>query len=203
MSLGVARRYRQGRRKDSAAETRDRIVRATFELHAEKGMVATSMRDIAERAGVSIGSVYNHFPTYDHAVSACGAYALSLVPPPSAGIFEGAQGRAERVRRLASAAFAQFERLPALSYIPVEQDKVPALRQFAAQELAGRLALAAEALSARESDGTVRTLAALLDQGAYRALRDVGLSTGEAAQRMAEVANAWLDLQLNSRKESA
>jgi AcrR family transcriptional regulator len=199
----LARRYRQARRKDSAAETRERIVRATFELHSEKGVVATSMRDIAERAGVSIGSVYNHFPTYDHAISACGAYASSFAPAPGAEIFAGAEDRAERVRRLASATFAHFERLPALGYVAAEQDKLPVLKPFLEQERAGRLALAAAAVAAPEGDEAARTLAALLDLGAYRALTGLGLSTGEAAARIAEVANAWLDLQQpRSRREN-
>lgn len=203
MGPGLARRYQQARRKETAAETRERIVRATFELHAEKGIVATSMRDIAERAGVSIGSVYNHFPTYDQAIAACGAYAFAFAPSPSAEIFAGAEDRAERVRRLALATFAQFEALPALSFVAAEQDKLPVLKPFVAQERAGRLALAALALSAPESAEPVRTLAALLDLGAYQALKDVGLSTEAAARRIAEVANAWLELQPSSRMENA
>jgi AcrR family transcriptional regulator len=195
----VARAYRQARRRETAAETRERIVRATFELHAEKGIVATSMRDIAERAGVSVGSVYNHFPSYDQAIAACGAYAFSLAPPPGPAIFEGAADRAERVRRLAAAVFGQFERLPAFGRVAAEQDKAPVLKPFVAQERAGRLTLAGAALRQAEGSAAVQTLAALLDHGAYQALKDLGLTADQAAQRIAEVANAWLD----SRKESA
>jgi AcrR family transcriptional regulator len=195
----VARGYQQARRKETAAETRARIVRATFELHAEKGLVATSMRDIAERAGVSVGSVYNHFPSYDQAISACGAYAFSLGPPPSVALFEGVADRAERVRRLAAALFVQFERLRAFGYVVAEQDKLPVLKDVVARERAERLALAAAALGEEEETAAARTLAALLDHGAYQALKDLGLTADQAAARIAEVANAWLD----SRKENA
>ncbi|HEY0437700.1 MAG TPA: helix-turn-helix domain-containing protein, partial [Phenylobacterium sp.] len=66
----MARTYRQSKRGDTAEETRRRIVDACFELHREQGMVATTMKQIAERAGVSVGSVYHHFPTYDDAIRA-------------------------------------------------------------------------------------------------------------------------------------
>src|SRR5689334_7225769 len=101
----MARGYRQSRRGTSAEETRERIVRACFDLHAEQGIAATSMKQIAARAGVSVGSVYHHFPTYEDAILACGAHAFGLAPPPGPAIFEGAATRPERVARLAQALF--------------------------------------------------------------------------------------------------
>ena len=167
-------------------------MRATFELHAEQGIVATTMKQIAERAGVSVGSVYNHFPSYDQAIAACGAYAFSLGPEPSPALFEGVNDIAERVRRLAHAVFAQFERLRAFGYVTAEQDRLPVLKAFVDQERAARLALAAAALGEPETGEGARTLAALLDHGVYQALKDIGLGTRAAAARAAEVANAWL-----------
>ena len=67
------RTYQLGRRAESAEETRRRLVQATFELHGEQGIAATSMKQIADRAGVGIGTVYHHFPTLDETVMACGA----------------------------------------------------------------------------------------------------------------------------------
>lgn len=199
----MVRGYRQARRKETAEETRERIVRATFDLHAEKGIVATSMRDIAERAGVSVGSVYNHFPTYDDAVTACGAYAMSIAPPPSTALFGELSDRRERVRRLALAVFGQFEGLRALGHVIAEQERLPVLRSIVERERAERLTLAAAAVGAPETSEAARTLAALLDHRTYEALRDVGLTTEEAARRTAEVANAWLDLsQPQPKKEN-
>src|SRR5512142_2501630 len=104
------------------------------------------MKQIAERAEVSVGSVYNHFPTYDEAIMACGAYAFSLGPEPSLALFDGVEVRAERVRRLARSAFALFERLRAFGYVTAEQDRVPVLKAFVARERQTRLSLAAAAL---------------------------------------------------------
>jgi len=41
--------------------TRQSILQAAYELFLEKGYAATSMRAIAERAGLALGGIYNHF----------------------------------------------------------------------------------------------------------------------------------------------
>ncbi len=64
----MPRRYRVQKRADSAAATRQRLVEAIYALHMEQGIVDTTMKQIAARAGVGIGTVYNHFPTYPDAV---------------------------------------------------------------------------------------------------------------------------------------
>jgi len=66
----LPRKYHQEKRSATAEETRQRIVDATVALHAEKGIVATSVKDIAARADVGVGTVYHHFPTYDDVVRA-------------------------------------------------------------------------------------------------------------------------------------
>ncbi len=42
--------------------TRRAILEAAYELFLEQGYAATSMRQIAERAGLALGGIYNHFP---------------------------------------------------------------------------------------------------------------------------------------------
>ncbi len=53
---------------------RDAIARAALEVMFEKGLYGTSLRDICERAGISMGSLYVHFRTKEEAVLA--AFAL-------------------------------------------------------------------------------------------------------------------------------
>ena len=53
---------------------RDAIARATLEVMFEKGLYGTSLRDICEQAGISMGSLYVHFRTKEEAVLA--AFAL-------------------------------------------------------------------------------------------------------------------------------
>jgi AcrR family transcriptional regulator len=43
--------------------TRQSILQAAYELFHEKGYAATSMREIAERTGLALGGIYNHFAT--------------------------------------------------------------------------------------------------------------------------------------------
>lgn len=43
--------------------TREEIIRAAHDLFASQGYHGTSMRQIAGRAGIALGGVYNHFPT--------------------------------------------------------------------------------------------------------------------------------------------
>ena len=58
----ASRHYTQSKRGEAAESTRRRIVEATIALHGEQGIAATTMKQIAARAGVSVGSVYHHFP---------------------------------------------------------------------------------------------------------------------------------------------
>jgi len=58
------RSYQMGKRAESAAQTRQRIVQATMALHRDRGIAATTMKDIAARADVGIGTLYHHFPRY-------------------------------------------------------------------------------------------------------------------------------------------
>ena len=46
-----------------AERSRQAILDAAYRLFVEQGYAATSVRQIAERAGVALGSIYNHFPS--------------------------------------------------------------------------------------------------------------------------------------------
>jgi AcrR family transcriptional regulator len=45
--------------------TRQTIMEAAYDLFLEQGYAATSMRQIAERAGLALGGIYNHFLNKD------------------------------------------------------------------------------------------------------------------------------------------
>jgi AcrR family transcriptional regulator len=49
-------------------DTRDRIERAAIELFVEKGVTATTIRDIAGAVGVSEGALYRHFSSKEQLV---------------------------------------------------------------------------------------------------------------------------------------
>jgi len=197
------RGYQLGRRGEAAEETRRRIVAATFDLHAELGIANTSMKQIAERAAVSVGTVYHHFPTYADAIDACGAFAAKACPPPSEAMFVGASTRSERVARLARAWFDYYERLPALDSVRRDQHLADTLRTFVASEQSLRLRLAAKALGVGETGRRASVLAALVDLDACKAFRRHGFTVGEAADAAAALANAWLESPAAKRRRAA
>ena len=61
MARPVKRAYDTRRRQAQARETQAHIAEAARELFVERGWVATSIRDVAERAGVSVQTIYNAF----------------------------------------------------------------------------------------------------------------------------------------------
>lgn len=196
-STATTRSYRLGRRAEAADETRRRIVEATSVLHAERGIADTSMTDIAARAGVSVGTVYHHFPTYPDAIAACGAYTTEHTPAPTAAIFEGAKTRAERVAHLAAALFDYYERVPALDSVRRDRHVAESLEHYAAAEADNRLSLAARAIGVRKRNRKAALLAALLDLDVHRALHRQGFDTPNAAARVAALVNGWLDASQN------
>ncbi len=78
----MARKYELKQRAERVEETRRRIVEATSGLHLERGPAATSIAEIARRAGVQRRTVYNHFPDDSTLFEACSAHWRALHPPP-------------------------------------------------------------------------------------------------------------------------
>ena len=51
------------KRKDSAAGRRRLIEDTAVRLFCERGFCAVGLREIAQEAGISVGNIYNHFPS--------------------------------------------------------------------------------------------------------------------------------------------
>lgn len=63
MSDPVKRAYQSPLREEAARDTRRRIRQAATALFVEQGFVATTMKQVAARAGVAERTVYTAFPT--------------------------------------------------------------------------------------------------------------------------------------------
>jgi AcrR family transcriptional regulator len=186
------RSYQQKQRAEGAEETRRRIVQATFDLHGEQGIAATTMRHIAQKAGVSIGTVYHHFPTLDQTVQACGQMVMATFPPPTEAIFAGAATMRERLFRLARALFEHLDQV-GFDQVRPDQHRAPVVRQFVTEEEARRVELTRAALAPFAIDrDLIRIVAALLDIEVYRGLQRAGLSLDQAADAIADVIQARL-----------
>src|SRR5438094_6932973 len=121
------RRYRMERRAEGAEETRGRILQATMALHTEQGVLATSHKDIASRADVSVGTVYPHFPSVDSLVTACGAHVRDVLPLPGSEVINPRDPRRRRIESLARAIVALYARMPWLERLRTERHAVRAL----------------------------------------------------------------------------
>jgi AcrR family transcriptional regulator len=78
----IKRNYKKTRRAEQQDQTRERIVKATVALHEEIGPANTSIKAVAEKAGVQRLTVYRHFPDEVSLFQACTSHWLGLNPPP-------------------------------------------------------------------------------------------------------------------------
>ena len=179
------------KRAAAAAQTRQRIVEATCELHGEQGIAATSWDDIAARAGVGVGTVYRHFPSLDELIPACGAVTWRVIAPPDppaiAALFEDTDQPAERMETLVREAFAMYDRAaPWLHAIRRDGDVHPGVSQSRDDvEVALRALVDAALAPFTPTDRERAVVRAMIDLGTWEALRAQGLGPEE---RVAEVA---------------
>ncbi len=187
------RAYRGTRRAEMAEATRQRIVEATVALHAEKGIAATTLKDIAKRADVGWGTVYHHFPTYEDVVRACGAHMSTVTRPPTPQVFAGIRSITERIGVMVREVFAYYERYPQFERGRCDRDKFEVLRLGIARREQLLESVVREAVRPLpDGEKCVSTLVALTDFAVYRALTTAGMSTGEAAARVIDVVLAWI-----------
>jgi AcrR family transcriptional regulator len=183
----MPRKYELGRRAAAAGETRRRIVDATVALHAEHGIIATSYKDIARRADVGIGTVYNHFPTVDTLVMACGSRLRETTRPPEPDAIAGARSRRGRLQLLVSEVFGWYERYPSWRRGPADADKLEVLAGAVRARDAHLRALVRAAIGPDDDAMTETTVRALIDYEVFRTFVDAGLSTQDAADRVTKV----------------
>jgi AcrR family transcriptional regulator len=185
------RAYKLGRRAESAEDTRRRIVAATRALHVEQGVADTTVKQIARRADVSVGTVYHHFPTYDDMIRACGQLTFQMVRPPTELIFAGCRSTRARIERLTHELFACYDRFPDLESTRCDRKKLPVLDQEMARFDQQLAALVRQAV-APAGERLQRMARALTDVGVHRALTSQGLSTSEAADQVAALLEIWV-----------
>jgi len=170
------RAYRQSKRAASREETRRKIVEASLHLHSQQGFAATSWQDIADAAGVAVGTVYYHFPTFDELIPACSGLGMELMPFPTSAIFRGLRGRKQRVQRLVEELHNKYEasRTP-LFHTYTERGKIPAVDRFAQQFGAHIRSLVQDALGPDATPEMVAEADALADFRVWDAMRERGL----------------------------
>ena len=192
------------KRKAAAEETRRRILEATLALHSEKGIFGTSWKDIAQRADVSVNTVYKHFPSLDELVPACGELMYAITRPPALEdaprIFAGASSLEERLGRLVEELFGFYERGATYIETDFQERRLPEVREWEAYMRATLAGLVREALlPAGPDEGTVQTASALLDFSTFKSFVDRDVPKERAAQAINEVILCWIDCSRRDR----
>src|SRR5687768_9128429 len=103
------RPYRKRLRAEHEAETRRRITEAAMKLHGTIGPARTTVKSVAEEAGVQRATVYRHFPTDESLFAACSAHWAGLNPPPDADAWASIRDPDERLRHALGELYAWYE----------------------------------------------------------------------------------------------
>ena len=193
----ATRKYEKKRRAEQESETRRRIVEAVFALHGEIGPARTTIKAIAQRAGVERLTVYRHFADEGAIFAACDAHFRSETPPPDPAAWADIVDPAERLRA-ALVAFYGFYRRGENMIANAERDAVglPALAVLMAPRDAMLAALREDLLAAWAVGDRARTklaaaIAHALRFDTWRSLARVeGLEDAEAADLMVDLARA-------------
>jgi AcrR family transcriptional regulator len=192
------RKYSMNKRRAAVEETRQRILEATLALHSKKGILGTSWQDIAQRADVSVGTVYKHFPSLDELVPACGELMYAITRPPSLEdapqIFAGARMLEERLERLISELFDFYERGAQYIETDFQERQLPMVQEWEAHMRATIAGLVREAfLPVGPDEGTVQVVSALLDFSSFKSFMDRDIQKEQAAKTMNEVLLCWIN----------
>jgi len=184
------RPYRLRARAEGQARTRRRIAEAAVELHATVGPARTTIRAIAERAGVERLTVYRHFPDERALFAACSSRFLEDHPPPDLSGPMAIRDAAHRVEAVLLALYRFYrETEPMSTALLRDAPSVPLVGEYLDPYLA-MLQQVGDALTAGwPARGTHRLLRATIGHAlafaTWRSLAlDQGLTDAEAATLM-------------------
>lgn len=156
----MSRPYESPTRKAHAEETRTNILRALVDLIVEEGPGTISIPQVADRAGVSIRTVYHYFPTKEALFDGLTAAIPSLVERPDGSIPGAPQSPAELVAEIAAA----------YRYLDANRRM---FRALSVSELGGRMASARQTERVERIDSALGQIRDRLDPDEYRRLRGV------------------------------
>lgn len=195
------KRPRQQRSRDTVAA----ILEAATQLFDRDGYAATTTNGIAERAGVSIGSLYQYFAHKDAILESLAEQQVELAHAEVTRVFdEGASGEADRpslerlldalVRRIAA---LHTDRPQAHRLLFDQAPRTPELVAcFRAAEQATADALAGELrrLGVGGPDPDLNALLAVqgIEAHVHGALLEPGASASTAEQRIAAITRLWV-----------
>src|SRR4051812_26545070 len=124
----ATRKYTKKLRAEQESETRQRIIEAVYALHGEIGPARTTIKAIAERAGVERLTVYRHFAGEGEIFAACGAHFQARTRPPDPAAWADVAEPAARLRAVLLAFYGYYRRAePNLAKAQRDAVELPAL----------------------------------------------------------------------------
>jgi AcrR family transcriptional regulator len=102
------RPYRKKQRAADEEATRRRITEATVALHETVGPLRTTVKAVAERAGVQRATVYRHFPDEGALFHACQAHWNARQGPPDPSPWAAIADPEERLRTALDAMYGFY-----------------------------------------------------------------------------------------------
>ena len=193
----MPRRYTLGKREESQADTRRRIIDATLRLYREVGIGGATVPVVARAADVAPATVRNHFPGPTDLAEAAADAILAELAMPDEAIFAGAAGPIERLELLLVEVAAFFERSTGWWQVR-EADRVRG-DAWAAPEARydERIrALIRTAIEPLGDDPVVVPVIAAILVNVYFAARVAGLSSAAAVDVERSLLVPWLEARL-------
>jgi AcrR family transcriptional regulator len=188
------RKYNKSLRAEQQEQTRDRIVEAAMVLHEELGPAHTTIKAVAEKAGVQRLTVYRHFPDDVSLFQACTSHWLELNPPPAVNDWAEYEDAAERCHAALLAFYQYYRRTESMWTVSYRDgDKVPALKEPLAQIEAYFDQACDDLVKAWKQSGNIKkqlqiTLRHALRFSAWQSLKNAGLKD----EKIAELVGTWL-----------
>jgi AcrR family transcriptional regulator len=192
--MAKKRKYDMKKRAERQRETRRRIVEATIELHRTRGPAHTTIKEIAQRAGVNRLTVYNYFPDITDLLRACSKRWTGQHPAPDLTPWARISDPKERLRTALAELYGYYARTePMRAKVLRDAETMPALAALLEGTVVHYLRSVHELLAegwAVRGEGRMRLLAMLalaIDFHTWRSLeRESGLSREEAVETMLE-----------------
>lgn len=189
---GVARPYQLKKRAERQQETRQRIVEAAVALHSEIGPARTTVKAVAERAGVERHTYYRHFPEERELLYACSGHFNEQNPLPDPEGWRGVADPEERLRRALGEVYGYYEQHELLlSNVTRDMGVHPLVQEVNVARIGPTMQAMKDVLgeglvAGRNRRKVMAALGLALDFATWRTLvRTNGLRNAEAAKLMA------------------
>jgi len=191
------RPYKMKRRAELEAQTKQRITESAVALHGTLGPARTSMKAVAEHAGVPRSTVYRHFADEEELFGACSAHWAMENPPPDITQWEKIGDPSERLEVALGELYAFYRRAGGMidkclrdeAAVPVVGQLMGAYHQL--MQAITEILMRGRRLRGKARDRTRAAIGHAIAFPTYKQLTDEAeLSEAEAAELMQRLVSA-------------